>query len=90
MLEQKISLTALTIEQMAAILRKLGSETATVENIKHDIEDGAPVVTWTPVSAVPEDLGYVYRVKGKATLDDGSWSATNAASRFFKVFLEKK
>ncbi len=43
MLEQKISLTALTIEQMAAILRKLGSETATVENIKHDIEDGAPV-----------------------------------------------
>lgn len=41
-MDQKISLTALKIEQMAAILRKLGSETATVENIKRDIADGAP------------------------------------------------
>ena len=54
------------------------------------MKDGVPHVSWTPVSAVSDDLGYVYRVKGKTTLADGSWSATNAATRFFKVFLEKK
>lgn len=44
------------------------------------MEDGTPVVTWTP------DLGEarVYSVEGRATLED-SWGETNASSRFFRV-----
>ena len=54
------------------------------------LENGAPVVTWTPVSTVTEGLGYVYRVRGKRSLDESVWAPTNSATRFFKVFLEKK
>lgn len=54
------------------------------------LEGGRPVVTWSPMSAVSEELGYAYRVKGKQNLGDATWAATNSASRFFKVFLEKK
>ncbi|MDD4019287.1 MAG: hypothetical protein PHV28_15250 [Kiritimatiellae bacterium] len=38
-------------------------------------------MTWTP------NLGTarVYKVDGKTNLTDGSWGATNGASRFFRV-----
>ena len=42
-MQQKISLTALTIEQLATILKRLGSRSATPENIRKDIDAGAPV-----------------------------------------------
>jgi len=42
-MQQKISLTALTIEQLATILKRLGSRSATPENIRKDIAAGAPV-----------------------------------------------
>ena len=54
------------------------------------MENGAPVVTWSPVSPVSEGLGYIYRVRGRADLGEALWAPTNAATRFFKVFLEKK
>ena len=41
-MEKKISLTALTIEQLAIILHKMGSKEATTANIRRDIADGAP------------------------------------------------
>ena len=43
--------------------------------------NGSPVITWSP------DLGAerVYVVEGKTSLSDDSWSATNSASRFFRV-----
>lgn len=46
-----------------------------------DMRDGAPHVTWTP------NLGTarVYTVEGRASLTEGAWGTTNAASRFFRV-----
>ena len=54
------------------------------------LENGAPIVEWNVTNANAAALGYEYRVKGKAELSDASWAATNATTRFFKVFLEKR
>lgn len=52
------------------------------------LENGCYEIGWSPVSTVAETLGYSYRVKGKRELSEEVWSATNAVTRFFKVFLE--
>lgn len=54
------------------------------------LENGVPVVEWNVTNANAAALGYIYNVKGKRNLSDDTWSVTNSASRFFKVFLEKQ
>ena len=61
---------------------------------KIEMKDGAPSVTWSPAlngEGVREG-GRVYRVWGKANLDDATWSEVGAgnesAFRFFRVTVE--
>lgn len=42
-MENSIKLTALTVQQMAALLKKAGSRTITEEGLAVDIEAGCPV-----------------------------------------------
>ena len=61
---------------------------------KIEMKDGAPVVTWAPAlngEGVREGER-VYRVWGKANLDDATWSEVSpdgeSAYRFFRVTVE--
>ena len=61
---------------------------------KIEMKDGAPVVTWSPAlngEGVREGTR-VYRVWGKANLDDAAWSEVEAGGegdyRFFRVTVE--
>ena len=61
---------------------------------KIEMKDGAPVVTWSPAlngEGVREGAR-VYRVWGKANLDDTAWSevapGNESAYRFFRVTVE--
>jgi hypothetical protein len=61
---------------------------------KIEMKDGAPVVTWSPAlngDGVREGTR-VYRVWGKANLDDAAWSEVGAGNegdyRFFRVTVE--
>ena len=61
---------------------------------KIEMKDGAPVVTWSPAlngEGVREGAR-VYRVWGKANLDDAAWSevapGNESAYSFFRVTVE--
>ena len=61
---------------------------------KIEMEDGAPVVTWSPAlngEGVREGTR-TYRIWGKANLDDATWSEVSpdgeSAYRFFRVTVE--
>ena len=61
---------------------------------KIEMKDGAPVVTWSPAlngDGVREGAR-VYRVWGKANLDDAAWREVGASNegayRFFRVTAE--
>ena len=62
--------------------------------VKIEMKDGAPVVAWSPAlngEGVREGTR-LYRVWGKATLDDAAWSEVKTGGeadfRFFRVTVE--
>ena len=59
-----------------------------------EMKDGSPVVTWSPAldgEGVREGVR-VYRVWGKANLDDAAWSEVSSGNestyRFFRITVE--
>ena len=71
-----------------------GSNAQSKFTAKIEMMDGAPVVTWSPAlngEGVREG-SRVYRVWGKANLDDAAWNEVGVGNegdyRFFRVTVE--